>query len=771
MGKVTRITNMGLGLLLALATGCADSGSPVYTDPAQPVERRVADLMKRMTLEEKVAQMCQWVGLEHMRAAEKDLTEEELRTNTARGFYPGITVQDVERMTREGKIGSFLHVLTTREANYLQELARQSRLRIPLIIGIDAIHGNAQVSGTTVYPTSIGQASAFDPALVEEICRQTASEMRATGSQWTFNPNVEVARDPRWGRVGETFGEDPYLVSVLGAASVRGYQGDGFGCADNVLACMKHFVGGSQPVNGTNGAPTDLSERTIREVFFPPFKAALDAGAFSLMTAHNELNGIPCHSNEWLMRDVLRGEWGFRGFVVSDWMDVEHIHDLHRTAVDNRDAFLQSVNAGMDMHMHGPQFYEEVTALVREGRIPRKRIDEACAKILEAKFRLGLFEHPFTDEHEAAAVLFNPQHRATALEAARKSVVLLTNDGILPLDRNKYKKVLVSGPNADNQTILGDWALPQPEENVTTVLQGLRAAAPQVRFTFVDQGWNIREMDPEKVRCAVAEARRSDLAILVVGEHSLRNHWGDKTCGEDCDRSDIALAGLQQQLVEQVVATGVPTVVVLVNGRQLGVEWIAQHASALVEAWEPGSFGGQAIAEILYGEVNPSAKLPVTIPRHAGHVQAVYNHKPSMYFHPYAIGPSSPLFPFGYGLSYTQFEYSDLRVSSSRMSAADSVEVTVDVTNAGTRDGEEIVQLYIRDEYASVTRPVIELKDFARVHLAPGATRTVKFSLPASKLSFLDKNLEPVVEPGDYLVLVGGSSRDEDLLKTRINVK
>lgn len=771
MGKITKITNMGLGLLLALATGCSDGEPPIYKDPARPVERRVADLMKRMTLEEKVAQMCQWVGLEHMRAAERDLTEEELRTNTARGFYPGITLQDVERMTREGKIGSFLHVLTTREANYLQELAQQSRLQIPLLIGIDAIHGNAQVCGTTVYPTSIGQASSFDPALVEEICRQTALEMRATGSQWNFNPNVEVARDPRWGRVGETFGEDPYLVSVMGAASVRGYQGDGLKSTDNVLACMKHFVGGSQPVNGTNGAPADLSERTVREVFFPPFKAALEAGAFSLMTAHNELNGIPCHANEWLMRDVLRGEWGFEGFVVSDWMDLEHIHDLHRTAEDNREAFRQAVDAGMDMHMHGPQFYEDVIALVGEGKISRRRIDEACAKILEAKFRLGLFENPFTDEKKTAEVLFNPSHRATALEAARKSIVLLTNDGILPLDRNRYKRVLVSGPDADNQTILGDWALPQPEENVVTVLQGLRSTAPQVQFTLVDQGWNIREMNPERVRKAVAEARRSDLAILVVGEYSLRNRWDDKTCGEDCDRSDIALAGLQQQLVEEVIATGVPTVVVLVNGRQLGVEWIVGHASALVEAWEPGSFGGQAIAEILYGAVNPSAKLPVTIPRHVGQVQMIYNHKPSMYFHPYAIGPSTPLFPFGYGLSYTQFAYDNLQVSSPRMSASGCVDVTVEVTNTGACAGEEIVQLYIRDEYSSVTRPVIELKDFARVHLAPGDTETVKFSLPASKLSFLDKHLKPVVEPGDYLVLVGGSSRDEDLLKTKINVK
>lgn len=531
--------------LLALA-GCSGGDAPLYKDPAQPAEKRAEDLTSRMTLEQKVAQMCQWVGLEHMKSAEKELTEEELHNNTARGFYPGITTADVEQMTRDGKIGSFLHVLTAEEANYLQRLASQSPLQIPLLIGIDAIHGNAQVAGCTVYPTSIGQASTFDPELVERICEETAAEMRATGSQWTFNPNVEVARDPRWGRVGETFGEDPYLVSVMGAASVRGYQGRDFSEPGRVLSCVKHFVGGSQPVNGTNGSPTDLSERTIREIFFPPFKAGIDAGAYSMMTAHNELNGIPCHSNRWLMEDVVRGEWGFEGFIVSDWMDVEHIHDLHRTATDNKDAFRQSVNAGMDMHMHGPQFYEKVIELVKEGAVSESAVNRACLKILTAKFKLGLFENPYTDTEQTSKSVFTEKHRATAYEAAVKSVVLLTNDGILPLDASKAMRVLVTGTNADNQTILGDWALPQPEENVTTILEGLEEQSPASKFTFIDQGWNIRRMSRSKVDEAVSAARKSDLAIVVIGEHSLRNNWDDKTCGEDCDRSDIALAGLSQ---------------------------------------------------------------------------------------------------------------------------------------------------------------------------------------------------------------------------------
>lgn len=746
-------------------------GKDIYQDPSRPVEERVSDLMSRMTLEERVGQMCQWVGLEHMRTAAQDLTVDDLNNNTARGFYPGITEEDVEQMTIDGKIGSFLHVLTVKEANQLQELARKSRLKIPLIIGIDAIHGNAQVVGTTAYPTSIGQASMFDVDLVEEICRQTALEMRATGSQWTFNPNVEVARDPRWGRVGETFGEDPYLVSLLGAASVRGYQGDGFGSAENVLACAKHFIGGSQPINGTNGSPTDISERTLREVFFPPFKATVDAGVYSFMTAHNELNGIPCHANPWLMEDILRKEWGFKGFVVSDWMDIEHIHDLHHTAVDNKDAFYQSVDAGMDMHMHGPEFYEKVIELVREGKLTEERINESCRKILYAKFQLGLFEKPFTDEKDYKGVLFNEKHKTTALEAARKSIVLLTNDGILPLDGTKYKNVFVTGMNADNQTILGDWALTQPDENVTTILEGLKSVSPATEFSFLDMGWNIRKMDKDKVKQAADMAGKADLAIVAIGEYSLRVNWYDKTCGEDCDRSDINLAGLQQELVESIIETGVPTIVVLVNGRQLGVEWIADHANALVEAWEPGSLGGQAVAEILYGKVNPSGKLPVTIPRHVGQIQMIYNHKPSMYFHPYAIGESTPLFRFGYGLNYTKYEYSDLTLSSPEMARNGEVNVSVRVTNSGGMDGEEIVQLYIRDLYSSATRPVKELKDFKRVPLRAGETKTVSFILPAEKLAFYDKRMNYTVEAGEYEIMVGASSSDKDLMKKIINVK
>ena len=751
-----------------ISASCSGGGAPVYLDASAPVEKRVEDLLSRMTLEEKVGQMNQFVGLEHIRKNEAAMSAEDLRNNTANAFYPGFTADSVAEWTREGLVGSFLHVLTIEEANYLQSLAMESRLGIPVIFGIDAIHGNANAPDNTVYPTNIGLASSFDTDLAFRIARETAAEMRAMNMHWTFNPNVEVARDPRWGRVGETFGEDPYLVSKMGVATVEGYQGDL--SSDDVLACVKHFVGGSQPINGTNGSPTDLSERTIREVFFPPFREGVRAGAMSLMTAHNELNGIPCHSNEWLMEDVLRGEWDFKGFVVSDWMDIEHIHDLHATAENLKEAFYQSIMAGMDMHMHGVYWNEYVCELVREGRIPESRIDESVRRILDIKFRLGLFEQPYADENTTMNVRLCEAHRKTALEAARKSIVLLKNEGLLPLSPEKYRRVLVTGINADDHNILGDWSADQRPENVITVLEGLRMISPETDFVFVDQGWDPRNMSENRVQRAASVANTCDLNIVVAGEYMYRGRWTERTSGEDTDRSDIALVGLQDELIKKVAASGKPTILVLISGRPLGTEWAAEHLPALLNAWEPGMYGGQAIAEILYGKVNPSAKLAVTIPRSAGQVQMIYNHKPSQYFHPYAVTPSTPLYPFGYGLSYSRYEYSDLVADRNEIHAGDSVEVSVKVKNTGKMAGDEIVQLYIRDRYSQVTRPVKELKDFARISLEPGESRTVRFTVTPDKLEFLDKNLNPIVEPGEFILMAGPSSADGDLLKTTVTV-
>lgn len=755
-----------------MLTACgSDAAQPLYKDAAQPVERRVDDLMKRMTLREKVGQMCQFVGLEHLRMAEKNASPEEIRDGHAQGYYPGYHSTDILRMVETGEASSFFHVVTPEEANFLQGLARKSRLGIPLLIGIDAIHGNGLYRGATIYPTSIGQAATFDPALIERLCRETAAEMRAMGAQWTFNPNVEVARDARWGRCGESFGEDPLLVSEMGAASVRGYQGGDFTGPDKVIACAKHFVGGSQPVNGINGAPFDASERTLREIFLPPFQACIDAGVHTVMAAHNEVNGHPAHGSKWVLTDLLRREMGFGGFIVSDWKDVERLVDKHAQVADESGAFVRSVTCGMDMRMHGPVFIDVIQQAVEQGVIPERRIDEACRGILEAKFRLGLFENPFVDETQTAALCNTPEHRATALDAARKSIVLLKNDGLLPLDLSKYRRILVAGPNADSHAVLGDWALPQPDENIVTVLSGIRQMVPDCSVDAVCFDNNPKTMRPTDVDRAVAGARRADLAVLVVGENGLRYDRRAKTCGENVDRWDLGLYGLQQELVERVVATGTPTVVVLINGRPLALPWIKEHVPAVVEAWEPGCMGGQAVAEVLTGRVNPSGKLPISFPKHVGQQMVNYNRKLSSLWAGYVEGDNQPLWPFGYGLSYTRFEYADLKVDKMLMTANDILKISVDVTNTGDRAGEEVVQLYIHDLYSTVTRPIKELRGFRRISLLPGERKRVEFTLPAERLGALDETMKFSVEPGDYEIMVGSSSDDSDLLKTVITVR
>ena len=741
------------------------STTPLYKNPAAPIADRVSDLLSRMTLEEKVGQMNQLVGIEHFKFNYESMSADDLATNTASAFYPGYTVEDIEKMTTDGLISSFLHVLTLEEANMLQKLALQSRLQIPLLIGIDAIHGNAKCQNNTVYPTSIGLASSFDVPMAYKIARQTAAEMRAMNMHWTFNPNVEVARDARWGRCGETFGEDPYLVTLMGEASTRGYQGN-LDTDKDVLACVKHFVGGSYSINGTNGAPCDVSERTLREVFFPPFEASVKAGGATVMMSHNELNGVPCHTNEWLMTDVLRNEWGFQGFVVSDWMDIEHCVDQHFTAHDEKEAFLQSINAGMDMHMHGPEWQNAVVELVREGKISEERIDLSVARILQTKFQLGLFEHPYVTEQERDSVINSPEHKATALEASRNSIVLLKNEGgLLPLEAGKYRKVLVTGINADDQNLMGDWSEVQPDDKVITILKGLRQVQPDTEFEFVDQGWDPRNMSQERVDEAVAKAAQADLNIVCCGEYMMRFRWLERTSGEDTDRDNLDLVGLQEQLIRRINETGKPTILVIISGRPLSVNYAAENVPAIINAWEPGQYGGQAVAEIIYGLVNPSAKLAMTMPRSAGQVSTWYNHKASAYFHPVVCGTSEPLYPFGFGLSYTTFQYSNLRLSAQKIGEGESLTATVTITNSGRRDGIEIAQMYINDCVSSVARPVKELKGFERVSLKAGESKDISFTITPEKLSFLNLRMQRVVEPGDFEVMVGGSSRDADLLK------
>ncbi len=734
-----------------------------WKDASLAPEERAQLILKEMTLEEKVGQMCQYVAPCYVEpgkgSARKniDATDENLGN------------KDLSDKVRRGEVGAFLHVMTSDEAVALQKMAQESRQGIPLLLGIDAIHGNALVEGCTVYPTNINMASTFNPQLMETIGEQTALEMRQRGVFWTFGPNLDIARDARWGRMGETFGEDALLTSEMGKYAIWGFQGrDGKYSGNHVVACAKHLIAGGEPAGGLNAAPMDISERKLRELYLPPFVAAIrDAKVGTVMAAHNEINGVPCHGNKWLLNDLLRDELGFDGFVVSDWMDIERLHSMHHWVPDSTEAFVVSVESGIDMHMQGDKYFEAVVAAVKSGRIPESRIDQAAGKILAVKFALGLFEQPVPEIPEildGAA-----EHRQTGLEAARQGLVLLKNDGTLPL--KNPRRVFVVGPNADSQTILGDWAVPQNDDDVITVLDGLKAAMPDVSIDTLCFGGKISNVNAKGIQMARHKASAADVNLVVIGENSQRYSAFGRTCGENCDRDDLSLPGMQQQLLEAVVASGKPTVVVLMTGRALSIGWAKDNVNAILNVWEPGQMGGQAIAEVLTGQVNPSGKLPVTVPRSVGQVQTVYNYKHSQYSRLFATNETGALWPFGFGLSYSTFEYSDASLSKPEISASESLKACVTVTNRGPYDGDEVVQLYIRDEYGSVTRPVKELKAFRRISLKNGESAKVEFDITPVMLQCWGADGKWAVEPGDFTILLGSSSADSDLLPLPLKVK
>ena len=750
-----------------------DSLYKLYLDSSKSHNDRLDDLMSRMTLEDKVYQMNQFVGLDHMRKAEKDLSPEDLVNNDAQGFYKGVFSTDVMKMTQEGKIGSFLHVLTAEEGNLLQELANESRLKIPILIGIDAIHGNALFSGATVYPSPITLASTWSDEFLFDVGRQTALEMRATGSHWAFTPNIDVLRDPRWGRVGETFGEDPFMVGNLGASMINGFQLNDFTGTNKVIACAKHMIAGSEPINGLNASPMDVSMRTLKEVYLPPYKKAIDAGVYSIMAAHNELNGVPCHMSSWLMTDLFRKDWGFEGFYVSDWMDIERIETLHHVASSLKEASYLAVNAGMDMHMHGVDFPEAVIELVNEGKLPISRVNEACSKILMAKFKLGLFENRFVDIEKIDENIFTAEHRFTALETARKGIVLLKNSNLLPLNKIKTsKKILVTGPNANNQSILGDWHAAQPDENVTTIYEGIKDIGQSKGYdvSLFNSGDNIRKISNKDIQKTVEASKDVDYIIVVVGDNSMRYKWKDKTAGENMARAELNLAGKQLELVRSLKEINDNVIVVYVNGKPISEPWIQNNIPSILEAWEPGNLGGKAVAEIIFGDINPSGKLPLTVPRSVGQLQMIYNHKPSQYFHKYAFEKNKPLYEFGYGLSYTKFKYSKPKLLNTSFDDDSIIKVQVDVTNIGEMDGDEVVQLYIRDKVSSVTRPVKELKGYKRTHLKVGETKNVIFEITPESLAFYDIDMNYVVEPGTFNIMTGSSSHFKSLKTVELNI-
>jgi beta-glucosidase len=751
-----RILNTGICFCLAafLLTAFNSTSKKTYLDSTLPAAKRVELLLKKMTLDEKIGQMCQYVGEPSTQAsANKD---EEVK------YLMGLGER--AELIQQGKIGSFLKVPTYKEANYLQELAEKSRLKIPLLIAIDAIHGHGMYkSATTIYPTQIGIASTFDTNLAFNVAKYTASEMRATGCQWAFSPNIEVVRDLRWGRTGETFGEDPYLVSMMGKEMIKGYQGDDFSGSENVIACAKHFVGGGIANNGLNGAPADISERTLNEIFFPPFVEAINAKVYTIMPAHNEINGIPCHAHNEYLTDLIRHTWGFHGIFVSDWMDIERLYTVHKVAASEKDAAKLAVLAGLDVHMHGPKFFDHIKELVNEGTIPVKRIDEAVRKILYAKFQLGLFENRYVDSIRVKNTLLKKEHLELALEVARKSIVLLKNENnLLPLKKN-IKSVFITGPNANNQAQLGDWAEVQPKENVTTVLEGIRnIVSSETKVDYLC--WNQYDSVNDTILAQAKEkAKSSELAIVVVGENSLR-YDANKTSGENLDRPVLELAGKQLELVKAVQSAGRPTIVIMINGGAIASPWMAENVDGIIEAWEPGMFGGQALAEVLFGDYNPGGKLPLTIPQSVGHLQSFYNYKPSAFHRgSFYHSKQTPLFEFGYGLSYTTFKYSNL-IMPEKMNIKDSLQISFTLENTGSVQGDEVVLIYINDKISSVTTPVKKLVAFNRINLNPKEKKEVKFTIPNNSFKIFDKNMKLVVEPGQFDIIVGNEKLRSTIL-------
>ena len=753
--------------------------NPLYLDSNADIKDRLSDLMERMTLEEKVGQMCQYVGLAYLNKQKKNkrAAGDVSKLNKDAFAMYGFSESEIIQELIDGKIGSFLHVLDPEEVNYLQGFTLQSRLKIPLIIGIDAIHGNAMVRGTTVYPSPISIAATFTNDFAYDVAKQSAREMRATGSQWTFMPNVDVARDPRWGRVGETFGEDPFMVGEMGKAMIMGFQGEDFSKPNNVIACAKHMIAGAEPLNGLNISPMDVSERSLYEIHLPPYKKAIDAGVYSIMAAHNELNGIPSHMHKGLMTDLLRNEWGFDGFYVSDWYDIKRIWSYHKVARNYKEASLFSVEAGMDMNMHGPEFYDFIVALVKENKLSIDRVNEACSKILYAKFQLGLFENRLVDTSKVDENIFIKSHLDKAEEIADNSITLLKNNNSLPINNSNAKRILVTGPNAHNHTTLGDWHFEQPEENVVTIFEGIQQVGENYnhKVDYYDSGIKIRNIQDSKIKATAEMSTNYDHVFVVVGDNSLRYTWEggksfQKTAGENKARSFLGLPGKQLDLVKSIYEKNKNLTVIYVSGKPISEPWIEDNIKSIIHAWEPGSMGGKSMGKIVFGEINPSGKMPMTTARSVGQLTMVYNHKPTNYIHKYAFEKTKPLYRFGFGLSYTTFSISKPTLSTSKWDGTGKVIVEVDVKNIGEREGMETIQLYIRDLFSSVTRPVLELKGYKKVNVAPGETKRVTFSLTLDDFAFYDREMKYKAEEGDFNILVGNAANLAKLKKTTLQL-
>lgn len=722
----------------------------IYKDPQEPIENRVDDLLGRMTIAEKVGQMCLVDG----------------RRNP-------------EWWIHEKQAGAFLYI-TGPVTIELQAFAEKTRLGIPLLFGIDAIHGHAFCAEATIFPTQLALSSSWNPDLFQRVGRITAKEVAHTGVHWTFSPVLDTARDIRWGRIDETCGEDPYLNGVLGSALVNGYQGEHLADSESILACAKHFAGYSGTVGGRDASEAELTKRNLRSLFLRPFQAAIDAGCETVMAGYQSIDGTPCSANPWLLTDMLRDTFRFKGFVVTDWDNIGRMHREQHICATMEDAVRRGIEAGNDMIMSTPDFPDIAVKLVTQGILDETLIDRSCRRILRLKFRLGLFDHkryPVLDIDNR--IIGCEMHRHLALESAYQSIVLLKNQNNLLPFAPSIRRIAVIGPNADNALAqLGDWTFldvfeqafnrtedlpPPPRDDIITVLSGIRNRSPEGCQVDYCRGCKLMSSDTQEIQKAAGIAAQADVAVVVVGDTVAQN-------GERRDRGNLDLSGMQQQLLEAVLATGTPIVAILINGKPLSVPWIKQHACAIIEAWNPGIEGGTAIAGILFGDRSPVGKLTISFPYHVGQQPVYYNQLPGWHAPDYIDMPAEPLWPFGYGLSYTTFEYTNLKLRSPKLRPGDTLNVEITVKNTGKRTGTDIIQLYINDMYSSVTTPVKELKAFQRIKLQPGQQQTVTLNVGYQQLALVNPELEFIVEPGEFEVMVGNSSRNADVLKARFHV-
>ena len=744
----------------------------VYLDSTQPVERRVEDLLSKMSLEEKISQLKakEWPSWKTFSKLFEVEGLSEDKRKKLEGLFSKIIFgeRDIleamsthfwrkhwkERVVEKGKNGvgqlsctlrPFSPKESTELANKIQKFAlEETRLGIPVIIHDECLHG-CVAKGSSIFPQSIALASTWDPDLMKEVATVIGKETRARGIHQCLSPTINIARDPRCGRTEETYGEDPYLTSRMVVSFIKGIQGE------KVVATPKHFVANFVGDGGRDSNEIHFSERILREIYFPAFKACIkEAGALSIMAAYNSLDGLPCSSNRWLLTDILKGEWGFKGFVVSDYGSVIQIHTLHKVARTKAEAAKKAIEAGLDIELPQSDCFEELLGLVKKGKLSEEVINEATRRVLRVKFWLGLFDNPYVDPEDAEKICTCEKHRKLALKAAREATVLLKNDGILPLSRD-LKSIAVIGPNA-NEVRVGGYS--GYGAKVVTPLEGIKNKVPKNTQVYFAQGCKITGSSRKGFEEAIRIAKKSNVAILFVGN-------SEETEGEGKDRCNLDLPGMQEELIEEISNTETPVVVVLINGSAITMSKWIDTVQAVVEAWYPGEEGGNAIGEVLFGDYNPGGRLPITFPKTVGQLPLYYNHKPTGRGYDYVdLRGKQTLFPFGYGLSYTKFEYSNLKINPEKISPQEKVNISIDVKNVGRYKGDEVVQLYISDKVATVARPIKELKRFERITLEANEKKKANFTLTSKDLAFYDINMNLVVEPGIFEVMIGSSSED-----------